>query len=228
MGSDECGQPLLPRQGADAVRRLWLTVAAALFAAALGCAAGIRFVWKGGVRAPGSPVRQKAYSVPVAEGVRYRDLQHLGFDRFAFKSCRVEKRRSGAITFGAFNVLVVEGLTVNVPAAPEIKALPEKGGAEGFAEQFLLSQGFAAGRFSGLRVDGLTVNRCASNRVERVFTAALAESGFGKNEGLKLRECVVSAPDGSATPVREARLVMEPEPALVYLLGGAERRLAIW
>lgn len=227
MGSDERGQPLLPRQGADAVRRLWLAVAAALFAATLGCVIGIRLIWRGGVRAPDAPFRQKAYSVPVAEGVRYRDHEHLGFDRFAFKSCRVEKRRSGAITFGAFNVLVVEELTVNVPAVPDMKVSSETGAAEGFAERFLLSQGFVAGRFSGLRVAGLTVNRCASNRVERVFTAELAESGFGKNEGLKLRECVVSAPDGRAARVREARLVMEPEPALVYQLDGAERRVAL-
>lgn len=209
------------------MRRLWLALAVAGFLVTLGLAVAVCFSVKDVSRASPAPVRTKRYSVPVAEGVRYRDLEQLGVDRFTFKSCRIEKRRNGAITFGAFNVLVVEGLTVNVPALPGRAASPGKAGAEGFAERFLLSQGFAAGRFSGLRVDGLTVNRCFSNRVERVFTAALAESGFGKKEGLRLRECAVPAPDGSEARVAEARLVMEPDLTLVYQQNGAERRVAV-
>ena len=209
------------------MRRLWLALAVAGFVVTLGLAVAVCFSLNDMSRASPAFVRLKRYSVPVAEGVRYRDLEHLGIDRFTFKSSRIEKRRSGAITFGAFNVLVVEGLTVNIPALSGSTAAPEKAGAEGFAEQFLQSRGFVGGRFSGLRVDGLTVNRCFSNRVERVFTAALAESGFGKKEGLKLRECVVPAPDGSEARVAEARLVMEPGLTLVYQQDGVERRVAV-
>ena len=209
------------------MRKLWLALAVAGFVGTLGLAVAVCLHMKEVARPSPAAVRQKRYSIPVAEGVRYRDYEQLGVDRFTFKSCRIEKRRRGAITFGAFNVLVVEGLTLNIPALSGRTASPEKAGAEGFAERFLLSQGFAAGRFSGLRVDGLTVNRCFSNRVERVFTAELAESGFGKKEGLKLRGCVVPAPDGSATRVAEARLVMEPDLALVYQQDGAERRVAV-
>ena len=209
------------------MRRIWLAVAVTGFFVTLGLAVAVCLHMKEVARPSPAPVRQKRYSIPVAESVRYRDLDHLGVDRFTFKGCRIEKRRRGAITFGAFNVLVVERLTVNIPALSEKTGSPEKGGAEGFAERFLQSQGFAAGRFSGLRVDGLTVNRCSSNRVERIFTAALAESGFAKNEGLKLRECVVPAPDGSAARVVDARLVMEPELTLVYQQDGVERRVAV-
>lgn len=210
------------------MRRIWLTVAVTCFLVTLGLAVAVCLHMKEVACPSPAPVRQRRYSFPVAEGVRYRDYEQLGVDRFSFKRCRVEKRRRGAITFGAFNVLAVDELVVNFPAKRETRARDAGKTAENFAETFLRSQGFVTGRFSGLRINGLTVNRCSSNRVERVFTAALAESGLGKNEGLLLRDCVVSVPDGCTARVEQARLVLKPEPALVYKQDGVERRADIW
>ena len=235
MGADECRQPLLPRESATAVKRAGVTCAALGFSLTLGASVWIGLWWKDVSLAPDERVRQKSYSHLVAEGVRYRDCQNLGVDRFAFKSCRVEKRRRGALTFGAFNVLAVDGLVLNIPAAN-----PDAGGdgthrpeaplsplAEGFAETFLHSQGLGIGHVSGLRITGLTVNRCYSNRIERLLEAEQAESGMAPAAGLKLRECTVYAPDGSATNVRGARLALEPAPALIYRDGGEERRIGL-
>lgn len=210
------------------MRRIWLAVAVAGFFVTLGLAVAVCLHMKEVARTAPAPVRQKRYSVPVAEGVRYRDYEQLGVDRFTFKRCRVEKRRRGAITFGAFNVLAVDELVVNFPAKRETRAGEAGKTAEGFAEAFLRSQGFVAGRFSGLRINGLTVNRHGTNGVERVFSAAHAESGLGKGEGLLLRDCVVSVPEGCTARVDQARLVLKPEPALVYEQNGVERRTDIW
>ncbi len=208
------------------MKRVGLLLAGIASLVLLGLAVGVCFRWADGVPAPAAGVRPKSYARLLAEGVRYRDTQHLGFDRFAFKSCRVEKRRKGAITFGAFNVLVVDGLVVNGPVVPEETERDGGKGAEVFAEAFLRSQGFSAGRFSGLRINGLTVNRCVSNRVECIFSAGLAESGMGQ-DGLRLHDCVVRAPDGSAARADHARLVLKPDPALVYTRDGVERRVGL-
>ena len=189
--------------------------------------------WKGWDGASSAAARQKTFFRPVAEGVRYRDCQNLGVDRFAFKSCHVEKRRNGAITFGAFNVLVVDELVLNLP----VEASSVRGDASvesslgwlkdnGLADALLRSQGLGRGRVSSLRINGLTVNRSGTNGVRFVFSAVKAESGTGK-DGLRLRECVVCAPDGGKARVNEARLVLKPEPTLVYIKGGIEQRIEL-
>jgi hypothetical protein len=216
------------------MKRIGLVLAVIVFVVTLILSIGVVFWWKDGDFAPLDPVRQKSFSRLVAEGVRYRDYQNLGVDRFAFKSCRVEKRRKGAITFGALNVLVVDGLVLNLPAEA---SLPGGGAAaggtvlgerkdEGLADMLLRSQGLGVGRVSGLRINGLTVNRCSTNGVSFVFSAAKAESGMGKGE-LRLRECVVRTPEGKEVPATEARLVLQPALALVYMQGGAEHRVEL-
>jgi hypothetical protein len=213
---------------AVALKRVGLAFAVLGLVATLAVAIGVVFLWEDDALSPERPARRKVFSRAVAEGVRYRDCQTLGVDRLAFKSCRVEKRRSGAITFGAFNVLVVEDLVLNLPEAPPgggAAAVPPDGWlASGLTETLLRSQGLGAGRFSGMRVDGLTVNRCTSNGLERVFAASRADSGLG-GASLRLRACVVRAPDGSEAKVGEARLVLKPALALVYTASGAERRI---
>ena len=218
------------RERSDTVKRLGALLTLICSLAMLGLAAGVMLWWKDIGAPPAERVRQKSTSRLIAENVRYRDYQSLGVDRFAFKSCRVEKRRNGAIIFGAFNVLVVDELVLNLPP-PAFFAGGTNGCAsdrvkDGFAETLLRSQRAAVGRVSSLRVNGMTVNRCVSNRVERVFSAAQAESGMKKEE-LRLRNCRVYAPGGNSARVDTARLVLKPEPALVYIKGGVEQRIEL-
>ncbi|MFA7172447.1 MAG: hypothetical protein WC340_03380 [Kiritimatiellia bacterium] len=209
-------------------KSIGLALAGIAFSAII--AGSILLLWKYDNDAPPEPVKKKSFSRLIAEGMRYRDYQTIGVDQFSFKNCRVEKRRKGAITFGAFNVLVVDGLVLNLPAVAPATA---KGGPAGGAsfgwmqgdqlgETLLRSQGMMAGRVSGIRINGLTVNRCNNSKgVSLVFSAASAESKLGKQD-LQLQGCEVLTPDGRKMRVNEARLTLKPEPGLVYLKNGVE------
>ncbi|MEI7989329.1 MAG: hypothetical protein WCI88_09820 [Chloroflexota bacterium] len=180
---------------------------------------------------PSAPVKQKIFSRLVAEGMRYRDTQNIGIDRFAFKSCRIEKRHSGAITFGAFNVLVIDGLVLNLPAESFV---PAKGSpvedstfdwikGNRLGESLLRSQGMSESRISGIRINGLTVNRCDhTNGLRRIFSAGQAASGTG-GESLRLWECEVRTHDGNNVRVNKARLMLRPNTKLVYYQDGTNR-----
>jgi hypothetical protein len=209
------------------------------FFAMLVFSVGTLYWWKDDNVASPEPVKPKIFSQLIAEGLRYRDSQNMGIDRFAFKSCRIEKRRKGAITFGAFNVLVVDGLVLNLPAEASIPVNSEPVGGSSFSwmkgdgldETLLRSQGerlgMGVGRVSGIRINGLTVNRCDdTNGVSFVFSAALAESGTGKEE-LRLQECAVRKPDGSKVRVNKARLILKPDPKLVYVKDGVEQSVGL-
>lgn len=208
------------------MNRFWKPVAAATFLLALAAfvTAGIRLA--SDEFEPRVPPRVKEYTWPVAEGVRYRDYEHVGVDQFTFKSCHVEKRRVGSLTLGAFNVLVIHDLTVNF--------FPEGGGLqkeEGPAERELFDRALLAKDkerqgFSGVRIQGLTVNRLASNTLERVFSAKMGETTFGK-DGLSLHGTVVRAPDGREEQVGSARLLLKPSPALVYLKDGVRHQVSL-
>lgn len=214
------------------MKNVWISIAVTGMLLLMGLALGVGFHSAG--HTGDGLVREKRYSKRVAEGVRYRDYEHLGNDLFSFKSCRVEKRRSGAITFGAFNVLIIDDLVVNLPVEPS--AGREEGGSypvvtdrlqlDGFGEAFLRSHGLGTGRFSGVRFNGFTVNRSISNHVERVFSAAKAESGTEKTE-LRLSECMVFGQDAKGQRVKEARLVLKPKLTLVYMKDGTEQRLCL-
>ena len=56
----------------------------------------------------------KRYAFDVAEGFRLRNPR-LPVDSIAFRACRIEKMRMGALTLGGFNVLVVDELVLNLP-----------------------------------------------------------------------------------------------------------------
>jgi hypothetical protein len=211
------------------VTRAGYALAALVFAGMVASAVWVCCRWDGQARLRDEPVRQKQYERLVAEGVRCRDYQNFGHDLLSFKSCRVEKRRSGALTFGGFNVLVVDELVVNLPAEPAEQEEVHVGEAllsGRFAASLLLSQGQACTRFSGIRINGLTINRCSSNRVSLVFSAARAESGTGGDE-LRLSECVETSEAGGEERVRDARLEVKPELALVFQAGGDVRRVRL-
>lgn len=218
----------------DLLRRVGIFLAVISFIATIGLSFGLLFREKDKTLAPTEPMRQKSFSRVVAEGVRYRDYQALGVDRFSFKNCRVEKRRKGAITFGAFNVLVVDNLVLNLPAGGSIFGSSEVTGApsvvrrkdEGLADMLLSAQGLGVERVSGLLINGLTVNRCSTNGVSFIFSAVQAESGWGKSV-LQLRECMVYTPEENKVLVKEARLIFKPQPKLVYLRHGVEQRVGL-
>lgn len=175
---------------------------------------------------------EKRYTRLVAEGVRYRDYTNIGVDQFSFKSCRLEKRRKGAITFGAFNVLVMEELVLNIPVSASHPRGQEmnvdstvatentmKWLKDNYNERILPIKGLSNERFSGVRISGLTVNRCVSNRLDFVFYAEKAESQIG-SKALHLRGCVIGNASGQGYErVDKAKLVLEPSPRVIYQKG---------
>lgn len=217
------------------LQSIGVMVAVVVFSATLVVSILVLFRWMDDNDAPSELVKQKSFSRVIAEGVRYRDYQSIGVDRFAFKSCRIEKRRKGAITFGAFNMLVVDGLVLNLPAVASVSIKGEPAGessfgwmkGDGLGETLVGSQGLGVGRISGIRINGLTVNRCNNtNGVSLIFSATLAESGISK-EGLNLQGCEVSTSDGSQMRVNKARLILKPDPKLVYWKRGVEESVGL-
>jgi hypothetical protein len=132
---------------------------------------------------------------------------------------------------------VVDGLVLNLPAEASIPVNSEPVGGSSFSwmkgdgldETLLRSRGMGVGmgRVSGIRINGLMVNRCDdTNGVSFIFSAALAESGTGKEE-LRLQECAVCMPDGNKVRVNNARLILKPDPKLVYLKNGVEESIGL-
>jgi len=215
-----------------------LLIATALAAFVLVFWLGVRETRRGGAASAEARGRAKQFATEVAEGVRFRDFQNYGIDLLAFETCRVEKLRRGAVTFGAFNVLVLENVVVNLPqgapgVAGGIEALdaleePEtvETSTEDFITLFKSVQGLTHIKFSGMRIHGLAVNRCwADGQTARLFSAELAEGGVGIGEHIRVTGCVVYSPDGVGEAAGTARIELKPRPALVYKKDGAEQRL---
>ena len=136
----------------------------------------------------------KRYAFDVAEGFRLRNPK-LPVDSIAFRACRVEKMRRGALTFGGFNVLIVDGLVLNLPfdrsdsdESPGTNEVRRLSSQVGLTDAVRKSVGLGGRKFSGIRIKGLTVNRMAENGVQPVFTASSAEN---RGKSLVLRGCIV-------------------------------------
>ena len=80
--------------------------------------------------------------------------------------------------------------------------------------------GLIAKKFSGIKVEGLCVNRIANRSLVPVFTAKTMRN---RGKSLELKNCRVFADDGSTNIVAKAMLRLRPDPALVW--DGGERRL---
>ena len=181
---------------------------------------------------PREKFRKRNFDRTVAEGMRLWNPK-AGVDSVRFDACRIEKMRWGAFALGAFNVLCLDGLVLNLPldAADsgvkseecKVKSGVEKrspdrfGAAEALARllpwSFLERAGVPTKSFSGIRIKGLAVNRVENRRTVPVFAADEA-----RNRGriLELSNCRVFADDGSTNLVGVARLVTQPSPALVW------------
>ena len=166
----------------------------------------------------------------VAEGLRLWNPK-TGVDSVRFDSCSIEKMRMGFFALGGFNVLCIKGLVLNLPLE---EGMSEEGRAKGeegrekrvapFAgllpKSMMERTGLIAKRFSGIRVDGLQVNRVANRSVVPVFAAKTMKN---RGKSLELTNCRVFADDGTTNLVDKAMLRLKPVPALVW--SGGERRL---
>ena len=211
---------------------------ALFFAVVLGiaglCVLSVNHQVKEGTKPPQQPLDRT-----VAEGLRLWNPK-TGVDSVRFDSCRVEKMRMGFFALGAFNVLCIKGLVLNLPLEDEgngeqgtgnrehgssfAKATEDKPGKEVLAgllpESLMKRMGLYAKRFSGIRVDGLSVNRVANRSVVPVFTA---EKMKNRGKRLELKNCRVFGDDGSTNLVARAELRLKPVPVLAW--NGGERRL---
>ena len=153
----------------------------------------------------------KKFAKNLAEGVRVSRDGYEGVDFVKCGSCRLEKRKSGALTFGAFNVLVLEDLEVVAPPAGEddgAASSPQDGDGVDVVRRMGISDAFLTSRrmplrFSAVRISDFSLSRLAgSNRVERVVFAREAESGDG---ALSLSGCTLYA-GGGEEKIRGAKI----------------------
>ena len=181
-----------------------------------------------------SAEKEKLASPPlertVAEGFRLWNPK-AGVDSVSFESCRVEKMRMGFFALGGFNVLCIRGLVLNLPLEEGMSEEERAKGEEerekrvepfaGLLPKSMMERtGLIAKKFSGIRVDGLSVNRVANKSLVPVFAATTMKN---RGKSLVLTNCRVFGDDGSTNLVGKAELRLKPVPALVW--NGGERRL---
>ena len=164
----------------------------------------------------------KRYAFDVAEGFRLRNPK-LPVDSIAFRACRIEKMRRGVLTLGGFNVLIIDDLVLNLPlgradldVSPDTNEVRRLSSQVGLTDAVRKSVGLGGRKFSGIRINGLSVNRIAGSGVQPVFTATFAEN---RGKSLALRGCVVF--DGAnSNKVGNATLCLGP--AKIDWIGGSE------
>ena len=166
------------------------------------------------------PVAAKSFSTEVAEGGRLRDFEHFGVDLLSFGTCRIEKLRRGGITLGAFNVLVLDDVTINLMGPDQSikhkKEIQPTDNTEAFIGLFKSVQGLSGKKISGVRISRLAVNRLTGGGTEHLFAAELAEGGLGSGKALRLKGCRVFTGGNRGELVHDARVEIESVPALAY------------
>ena len=176
-----------------------------------------------------SPVRPSEYEIASGMSVRYR---HLHAESVSFKAARIRRRRMGAFVLGAFKVLELEDVSLNLPLPAEMGAvtpLAEKKPAEkpadgakapaapesrkGKLDKVLEKIGLSGvGRFSGVMIRGIRVGRITETGAKPLFTAQKAET---RGSSLQLSRCEVFR-DGKRESVPEARLEWKAGLRLVW------------
>lgn len=156
----------------------------------------------------------KVYGRDVADGMRVWNPK-AGVDSIRFESCRVEKLKSGPITFGGLDVLCINGLVVNLPF-PEEEGGVDAGGSkstiEGIPKSLLHKAALPFERVSGVRIRGLAVNRIEGRCEVPVFAA---DEMRNRGRSLVLTNCRVFEA-GKTNLVRKATLTMTPSPVLAW------------
>ena len=176
-----------------------------------------------------SPVRPSEYEIASGMSVRYR---HLHAESVSFKAARIRRMSIGAFALGAFKVLELDEVSLNLPLPAEMGAVtppagkkltekPENGAKapsapesqRGKLDKVLEKVGLSGvGRFSGVMIQGLRVGRITETGAEPLFTAQKAET---RGTSLRLSRCVVFR-DGKPEPVKEARLEWKDGLRLVW------------
>lgn len=175
-----------------------------------------------------SRVRPSEYEIASGMSVRYR---HLHAESVSFKAARIRRRSIGAFVLGAFKVLELEDVSLNLPLPAEMGAVapPKEKPAErvadgakapsapesqrGKLDKVLEKVGLSGiGRFSGVTIQGLRVGRITETGAEPLFTAKRAET---RGTSLQLSRCEVFR-DGKRESVPEARLYMKDGLRLVW------------
>ena len=172
--------------------------------------------------------RPTEYEIANGMSIRYR---HLRADSVSFKACRMRRRRMGAFALGAFRVLELEDVRLNLPLPAETGAvaMPVEKPAEGPAgdakapsapasrkrslDEVLGKIGLSGvGRFSGVMIRGLRVGRMTDTGANPLFSAMEAET---RGAVLTLSQCAVFR-DGKWEFVPKARLDWKGKPRLVW------------
>jgi len=177
--------------------------------------------------------RGKTYTVELASGLDYRIGAYPETRLLHFDECRIEKRKHGGFSFGAFNVLVIDQLEITIPPQDKRFMNGSRGGVGDAGSvsrmhtdkvlQKLLEQ---YPRFSSVRVNGLFVGRVdplsgnGKGGIEKMLTARTAETGI---KGiLNLSDCEFLTEGGERIRCRKAKLSLEP-PFLVSTKHGTFR-----
>lgn len=184
--------------------------------------------WKSGVRRPSE------YEIASGMSVRYR---HLHAESVAFKSARTRRMRMGAFFLGAFKVLELEDVRLNLPlpaemgeSAPPVEkpadgataqsaSATRKDKSRGPMDKVLEKIGLSGvGSFSSVTIRGLRVGRMTDTGAEPLFTAKRAET---RGALLRLSRCEVFR-DGKKEVVPEARLDRKDGLRLVWSGGSLD------
>ena len=186
----------------------------------LGIIAACVFVFRRDVASARTP---KTFGRDMADMIRVWNPK-TGVDCVHIKSCRIEKRKLGPITFGGLNVLLLEDVVINLPFpedvstnfAQSVSLSEEASTRESGSERFLpLLEGIIppSVRASGIRIAGLEVNRVENGkRVSPIFTASGLRDHGAK---LLLSDCCVLE-NGRTNFVGEATLSFSPEAVLSW------------
>ena len=162
---------------------------------------------------------KKKYSFEVAEKVRYFDYEFLERELFTFTSCRIKKLRRGAFTFGAFNVLEMEDLVINIPVSKADKFGPlaadnDSVESNTFVRVFSSFRTMGKRRFSGIEINHLTINKYLTTNQYVQIEAVRAESRFKKK--IKLEQCTISINAQEKVRVSDAFIELKPDPKVIY------------
>ena len=166
----------------------------------------------------------KVFRKTLAEDLRVTRHGVYGVDFVKCRSCRLEKRKRGPLTFGGLNVLVMEGLSIVIPPDEGEKSVEAADDSpRSLVRRLGVSDGFLTGRglpvkFSGLRISNLEVSRLSDgNRPELVFSAQKAEAVRG---GLALAGCVIVRSTGERENVGKAMLKKAKQKLCLSWRGG--------
>ena len=183
---------------------------------------------KAGVRHPSE------YEIASGMSIRYR---HLHAESVSFKSARSRRRRIGAIVLGAFRILELEDVRLNLPLPAEMGEVappvekpadgataqsapaPRKDKSRNPMDKALEKIGLSGiGSFSGVTIQGLQVGRMTETGAEPLFIAAKAET---RGRTLQLSRCEVFR-DGKKEFVPAARLEWKDGLRLVWAGGSLD------